>query len=78
MNGVVARMLYMMVAAVPPFVYFTVKMNVNRRGRALFKPYAAAGQPKIGHFGLPAVYQLLAEYAELVAYAVAHSGVAAG
>ena len=51
----VARVLYVVVISVPPFVYLAVKINVNRRRGALLKPHAAAGQPKIGHFGLPAV-----------------------
>ena len=52
----VACVLYVVVITVPPFVYLAVKINVNRSRRALLKPHAAAGQPKIGHFGLPAVY----------------------
>ena len=68
----------MVVISVPPFVYLAVEINIDCRRRALLKPYSAAGKPKIGHFGLPAVNQLLAENAKLVAYTIAHCGVTAG
>ena len=74
----VTGMLNMMIGPVPPFVDFTVKINVNRRLRTLLEPYPAARKPEVGHFGLPAVYQLLTEYSQLIAYAVAHSRVTAG
>ena len=69
-------MLNVVIAAVPPLVYLAVKINVNRRGRTLFEPYSASGQPKIGHLGLPAVNQLLTKNTKLIAYTVAHCRVA--
>ena len=78
MDSVIACMLNVVVVAVPPFFNSSVEINIYCRFGTLFKPYSAAGQPKVGHFGLPAVYQLLTEYSQLIAYAVAHSRVTAG
>ena len=42
------------------------------------EPHLAAGQPYVGQFYLPAVYDLLFEQAEFVAQRIAHRGVVAG
>ena len=67
---------YAVIVAAPAFLHPTGKMHIHRIRRPGLQPDAAAGQPEIRHFGLPAVHNLLAEDAEFVSDAVTHRRIA--
>ena len=71
-------LLDMVVGPVPPFLDMPVKLHVHGRVVPRLQPDAAAGQPELGHLGLPTLHQLLAEDAVVVLDAVAHGRVTAG
>ena len=66
--------LHMVVYAVPALLDLSVKAHLHGLVRMAFQPHAAAGQPVVGAFLLPAVHDLLLEDAVFVQDGIARAG----
>ena len=64
----------MVVYAVPALLDLSVKAHLHGLVRMAFQPHAAAGQPVVGAFLLPAVHDLLLEDAVFVQDGIASAG----
>ena len=64
----------MVVYAVPALLDLSVKAHLHGLVRMAFQPHAAAGQPVVGAFLLPAVHDLLLEDAVFVQDGIARAG----
>ena len=62
----------MMILIIPVFIEFALEVNFDSLFRLGVEPYTAAGQPVIGQFGLPAVFQLLLEDTVFITDGVTH------
>lgn len=80
-NGVnLLRVLYIdaVIAVLPAVDNIALEADVNALLLARNEPYLAAGEPEIGHLGLPAVNELLLEDTVFVENGVAHAEIAVG
>ncbi len=68
-------MAHRVILFVPLLLNMSVKTDLYRIFRNLLQPNAAARQPAVGQLGLPAVHQLLAEYAVFISQGISHGGV---
>ena len=80
-NGVnLLRVLYIdaVIAVLPAVDDIALEADVNALLLARNEPHLAAGEPEIGHLGLPAVNELLLEDSVFVENGVAHAEIAVG
>ena len=66
-NGVVVDMGNIVIGILPVFLYVALEVDFNGFVRLRVQPYAAARQPVVRFFGLPAVFQNLLEDTVLIA-----------